>query len=167
MEEESKLQEINISALWNQNIYESLQRLQDFERICRDGAVSITEYLNVPPQRMPEIQFQYLKMMITELGILLANAKVRIGKLFFLKARVQIKQMKNIIDLDPQQIFISSMNQQSHVTQYNLSEDFFIFLDNITQIREGIVTELGDILFGKMEEKVSAMDKSKVVNYGR
>jgi len=40
-------------------------------------------------------------------------------------------------------------------------------LDNITQIREGIVTELGDILFGKMEEKVSAMDKSKVVNYGR
>jgi len=167
MEEESKLQEINISALWNQNIYESLQRLQDFERICRDGAVSITEYLNVPPQRMPEIQFQYLKMMITELGILLANAKVRIGKLFFLKARVQIKQMKNIIDLDPQQIFISSMNQQSHVTQYNLSEEFFVFLDSITQIREGIVTELGDILFGKMEEKVSAMDKSKVVNYGR
>ena len=162
-EQEQQIQEVNITSLWNKNLFESLQRLQDFERICRDGAVSITEYLNISPQRMPEIQFQYLRMMITELGILLANARVRISKGFFLKAKVQLKQMKNVIDLDPQSIFIPSINQQSHSTTYNLSEEFYTLLSISTQIRDGIIGELGDILYGKAEEKVEGMDKTRLL----
>lgn len=167
MVEENQYQEVNITDVWHKNLFESIQRLQDFERICRDGAVSITEYLNIPPQRMPEIQFQYLKMMISEMGILLGNARARITKEFFLKTKVRLKQMKGTIDLDPQSIFIPSMNQQNHQTTYALSELFYDFLTCITQLREGIVTELGDILYGKSEEKVSAMDKSRVVGHGR
>jgi len=90
MVEEKELQEVNITALWNKNLFESIQRLQDFERICRDGAVSISEYLNIAPSRMPEIQFQYLKMMISEMGILLGNSKVRISREFFIKAKIQL-----------------------------------------------------------------------------
>ena len=160
---EGQLQEVNIISLWNKNLFESLQKLQDFERICRDGAVSIVEYLNISPERMPEIQFQYLRMMVTELGILLANSRARISKPFFLKAKVQPKQIKNIVDLDPQSIFIPSINQQSHQTTYNLSEDFYTFLSQLTQIRDGIVTELGDILYGKSEEKVEGMDKTRLL----
>lgn len=161
--EEGNLQEVNITSLWNKNLFESLQRLQDFERICRDGAVSIVEYLNITPQRMPEIQFQYLKMMVTEIGILLGNARARITKGFFLKAKVQLKQIKNIVDLDPQRIFIPSVNQQNHTTTFYLSEEFYTFLTLLTQIREGIVTELGDILYGKGEVKVEGMDKTQLL----
>ncbi|MCK5293669.1 MAG: hypothetical protein KAJ49_03380 [Arcobacteraceae bacterium] len=161
MDEQNQLQEVNITSLWNKNLFESLQRLQDFERICRDGAVSITEYLQVSPQRIPELQFQYLKMMVSELGILLGNARARISKTFFLRAKIQLKQMKQTIDLNPQSIFIPSVNQQTHQTNYHLSEEFYTFLSLITQLREGIVTELGDILYGKAEEKVEGMDKSK------
>ena len=167
MAEENNYQEVNITDVWHKNLFESIQRLQDFERICRDGAVSITEYLNLTPQRMPEIQFQYLRMMVSEMGILLGNARARISKDFFLKAKVRLKQMKGTIDMNPQSIFIPSVNQQSHQTNYHLSEVFYEFLSHITQLREGIVTELGDILYGKSEEKVSAMDKSRAVSYGR
>jgi len=163
MVEENQIQEVNITSLWNKNLFESLQRLQDFERICRDGAVSITEYLNIDHQRMSEIQFQYLKMIITELGILLANAKVRISKPFFLKAKLQLKQMKNQVDLNPQSIFIPSINQQNHTTTYYLSETFYTFLALSTQLREGIVAELGDILYGKGETKVEGMDKTQLL----
>ena len=163
MEEENQLQEVNITSLWNKNLFESLQRLQDFERICRDGGVSIMEYLNLDPKRIPEVQFQYLKMIVTEVGILLGNARARISKSFFLKAKVQLKQMKKIVDLNPQSIFIPSINQQSHQTTYYLSEDFYTFLSTLTLIREGIVTELGDILYGKGETKVEGMDKTQLL----
>lgn len=166
MEEEKagkELQEVNITALWNNNIFESIQRLQDFERICRDGAVSITEYLNIAPARMPEIQFQYLRMMVSELGILLGNARARISKGFFLKSRIQLKHIKNIIDLDPKQIFQSSLNQQNHSTQNFLSEAFYKFLSDLSMIREGIVVELQDILYGITTPKASGMEKQQAV----
>ena len=160
MVEENQLQEVNITSLWNKNLYESLQKLQDFERIIRDGAVSITEYLQLPPTRIPEIQFQHLRMMISEMGILLANAKARVNKPFFLKAKVQLTQIKKTIDINPQEIFIPILNQQSHTTDYYLSDTFFVYLTILTQMREGIVTELADILFGKAMEKTAGMDKT-------
>ena len=163
MEEEKGLQEVNITNLWNKNLYESIQRLQDFERICRDGAVSITEYLGLTPDRRTEIQFQYLRMMVSELGILLGNARARIDKNFFLKVKVQLRQIKNVIDLDPERLFHSSYNQQSGTTTQFLAEEFYTILARITLIREGIINELQDILFGTSEEKAEGMQKTQVV----
>jgi len=163
MEEQNQFQEINITDLWHKNLYESIQRLQDFERICRDGAVSIMEYLNITPDRMTEIQFQYLRMMVSEMGILLGNARARVGKQFFLRAKIQLKQMKGTLDMNPEDIFIPSINQQTHQTTYYLSEEFYTFLSNITQLREEIVAELGDILYGKTTEKVEGMDKTQLL----
>lgn len=159
VEEISQYQEVNITDLWNKNLYESLQKLQDFERIIRDGGTSITEYLQIPQDRIPEIQFQHLRMMISEMGILLANSKARIKKTFFLKAKVQLKQMKKTTDLNPQEIFIPILNQQNHSTNYYLSDTFYNFVSILTQMREEIVTELSDILFGKPTDKVEGMDK--------
>jgi len=159
MDEINKLQEVNITDLWNKNLYESLQKLQDFERIIRDGSTSITEYLQISQDRVSEIQFQHLRMMISEMGILIVNAKARINKTFFLKAKVHLKQMKRTIDLTPQEIFIPIINQQSHTTTYYLSDTFYNFITILTQMREEVVTELSDILFGKQTEKVGGMDK--------
>lgn len=163
MGEEKNLQEVNITALWNQNLYESIQRLQDFERICRDGGVSIGEYLNLSPSRLPEIQFQYLKMMVSELGILLGNARARLSKEFSLRSRIQLRKIKNVIDLNPEVIFFSSVNQQSHSSQSYLSEEFYTYLSDLTVIREGIIKELQDILFGTQQEKASGMEKTDEV----
>lgn len=159
----NQLQEVNIISLWNKNIYESLQKLQDFERIIRDGAVSITEYLQIPPSRITEIQYQHLRMMISEMGILLANSRSRINKLFYLKSKVQLTKIKRTIDLNPQEIFVPILNQQNHTTEYYLSDNFYIILNHLTQMREGIVTELSEILFGKLNEKVGGMDKSSLL----
>jgi hypothetical protein len=159
-DETNQFQEVNITSLWNKNLLESLLKLQDFERIIRDGSTSITEYLQISQDRVPEIQFQHLRMMISEMGILLSNIKRRINKAFFLKAKVQLKQMKKVIDLDPQDIFIPLLNQQNHTTNYYLSETFYNYLAVLTQMREEIVSELADILFGKPMEKMGGMDKS-------
>jgi len=163
MEGEANLQEVNITDLWNKNLFESIQKLQDFERICRDGAVSITEYLQLSPQRIPEIQYQYLRMMVSEMGILLGNARARLTKEFHLRTKLQLKKMKQTLDLNSSSIFLSSYNQQSNVTQHYLSEDYYTYLQLISTMREGIISELRDILFGVGNEKAEGMEKNKGV----
>jgi len=163
MEEDKKFQEVNIIGLWNQNIYDSIQKLQDFERICRDGAVSIMEYLNIAPQRKAEIQYQYLRMIVSETGILLGNARARIDKTFFLKSKIQLRKIKNVIDLEPEKLVHSTHNQQSHSSEHYLTEDFYSYLYNLTLIREGIINELQDILFGVKEGKMTGMEKTQEV----
>jgi len=159
MEEKRELQEVNITDLWNKNLFESIQKLQDFERICRDGAVSIVEYLQIPPERMTNIQFQYLRMMVSEMGILLANARARLGREFYIRSRLQLKQIKEKLDLDSGDIFVSSYNQQNHTTQFYLSELYYKYLHLVTTMREGIITELQDILFGIGNKKAEGMEK--------
>lgn len=161
MVEENNFQEINITSLWHKNLFESLQKLQDYERICRDGAVSYAEYLQLPPARIPEIQYQHLKMMASETGILIGNAKAKLSKEFYIKATIQIKIMKQTFDLNPTSIFIPSINQQSNFTTFHLSEQYYEFLNKLGQLREELVRELADILYGKAEEKISSMDKSR------
>ena len=163
MEEDKKFQEVNIIGLWNQNIYDSIQKLQDFERICRDGAVSIMEYLNVAPQRKSEIQFQYLRMIVSETGILLGNARARIDKTFFLKSKIQLRKIKNVIDYEPDKLIHSTHNQQSHTSEHYLTEEFYEYLYKTTLIREGIIHELQDILFGVKEGKMTGMEKTQEV----
>ena len=163
MDEEKQLQEINITGLWHKNLYDSLERLQDFERIVRDGAVSITEYLNISPQRMPEIQFQYLKMIVTEIGILLANAKAKLQKGFFLKSKLKIRYLKEQLDFHQEEIFVPQINQQHHQTTFYLSEKFYVILDTVSQMKEEIIKELADILYGKGEVKEEGMDKTQLL----
>lgn len=163
MAEENNFQETNISGLWLKNLFESLEKLQDYERICREGALSLMEFLQIPQSKMAEVQFQNLKMMITETGILLVNAKPRLRKEFILQAQLKLKQMKELVDLNSDAIFISSINQQSNLVVHNLSGNYFKLLMELTKIRGEIVNELADILYGKGEEKVSSMDKNSPI----
>jgi len=160
-ETNNQYQEINITGLWLKNLFDSLEKLQDFERICREGALSLMEYLQIPESKRAEVQFQNLKMMITETGILLVNAKAKLDKTFYLQSQLKIRQMKELVDLNHDKIFIPFINQQSGTMVHNLSEGYFKILMELTQIRGEIVKELSDILYGKGEEKVSSMDKNR------
>jgi hypothetical protein len=159
--DEKSLQEINFSSLWMKNLNESFLRLQNFERNCRDGCVDILDYLEQNPQRLAELQFQYLRMSVTELGIILGNTKPKLSRAKFLHARVHLRQMKTAIDLHPEKIFIPTYNQLSNTTTYILSDTYWDFLDEISKIREWIIQELSDMIYGKGEAKSAVMDKSK------
>lgn len=158
---EQTFQEINITALWHKNLYNSLEKLQDFERICREGATSIMEWLQIPRERLAEIKFQYLKMMITEMGILLANAKAKLDKKFFINSILKLGNMKNLVDLNSHEIFISSLDQRNNITINYLSEEYFDILIQLGKMREMIINELSEVLYGKPEKKMEGMDKNQ------
>jgi predicted nucleic acid-binding Zn ribbon protein len=158
---DANLQESNISSLWLKNLFDSFARLQNYERNCRDGCTEIIEYIEQNPQRLSEIQFMYLRMAITELGIILGNTKPKLDKKFFLHARVHLKQMKNAVDTTPEKVFVPVFNQLNNTTNYFLSNEYWNMLDEISRIREKVIMELSDMLYGKGETKIESMDKSQ------
>ena len=60
-------------------------------------------------------------------------------------------------------VIISSTNQQNHSNQQHLSEQYFSYLQDLSSLREAIVTELQDILFGTQTPKSSGMEKQEEV----
>lgn len=160
---DQEYQDINFSTLWLKNLFDSFTRLQIYERNCRDGCTDIMEYLEQNPSRLSELQFQYLRQAVTEIGIILGNTKPKLDRKFFLHARVHIKQMKNAIDMNPEKVFVPMFNQLNNSTTYVLSEEYWDMLDEISRIREKIIMELSGMIYGVGETKIDSMDKAKSI----
>lgn len=159
-----EIQESNITSLWHRDIYESLKKIQDYERICRDGAVGITEYLQIEPRRLAEIQFQFLRTMATELNILMGNVKILLPEYFYIVTTSRVKAIIHNIERTPTMFLSVTINQQNHSTQYHITEDYINALRLISRIREELVVHLTPILYGKATEKGSGMDKTITSN---
>jgi hypothetical protein len=155
-----EVQDGNITGLWHKDIYDSIRKIQDYERICRDGAVGIMEYLQVPHDRLAEMQFQFLRTMATELNILMGNVKVLLSEHFFIMTTSKIKTILHNIDRTPMMFISVTVNQQSHTTSAHITENYILTLREISRIREELVVHLTSILFGKPNEKASGMDKT-------
>ena len=146
---DENLLDINITGLWHKNLYTSLERLQDLERICRDGGVDIVEYLQVDPRRLPEIKFVHLKMMVTEIGILITNARKKIDEKFYTNAKKHLKKIKTIVDLNPTLVFTRVRDEGRHTVIRELSPLYYEILGVLSKIRGKLVTQLSDVLYGK------------------
>lgn len=163
--QEDTFEEFNITNSWLKNIFESLKRFEELEKICRDGGDNIIEYLNLDPSRLPNIQFQHLRMMITEADILLNNVRPRIRKEFFQQSKIKIREIKEIVDVNSNAVLKFHSDQRNHTEWYNLTNLFYVIIDELSEIRAMIVLELSrqGILFAKTIEKSSSLDKDKKV----
>ena len=141
------LQKFNITSLWHKSIFDSLMQLQEYEKVCYNGSTEIVDYLELPPERLPETQFQYLKMAVVELGILLSNSKIKLTPDFFKKSKETLKEIKDQIHITPQCVLSVSHDVRTKEKTTHLNNHYFVILKEITNIREGLVEQLSDILF--------------------
>lgn len=74
---EDYINSANINERWLQNIYENIKKLEDYERLVREGCASLLDYLQIPLAQRPLIigltQFKNLKFFLTEFRLLLAD----------------------------------------------------------------------------------------------
>ncbi len=71
--EERQFEATNISDLWLKNIFENVKNLESMERLAREGCVSLLEFAQMDSRMLPEIQYKNLKMMISEIELLLSE----------------------------------------------------------------------------------------------
>ena len=147
------LQKFNITSLWHKSIFDSLMQLQEYEKLCYNGAIEILNYLEIPPDRFSEIQVQYLKMAIVEMSILLSNSKIKLTPDFFKKSKKTLIEIEEQINKNPNCVLLSSSDVRTKEKTTHLNNHYFVILKEITNIREGLVEQLSDILFPTETDK--------------
>jgi len=166
MSEEYNLREINITDAWHKNIFMSLVNLQELEKICRDGARNITEYLEVNPFRIPEIQLQHLKMMITETNILLMNVNQKLENKIVLNLKKVLKLIKKNVYIKRNIIYYKKTQESlwaKKIDHVYLTSNYYYYLEKLCEIREEIVLKLTPTLFGVEEENMNKIKKGEII----
>jgi hypothetical protein len=139
----------NVVELWNKNLFSSLMKIQEYERIARDGASSIQGLFEINPRDIPYVQFNLLKQIITEMDIFLSNVQVKVNKEFYNKSKAELKIVKEIVDLHPDYILQTKFDQVSQSRTYIIkAKNFYRILETIRTLKEDLVVNLSDILYG-------------------
>lgn len=67
----------NFNEKWLINIYDNIKKLEEYERIIREGCSSVLEFAQIPLKSKPIVigltQFKTLRFFITEFKLLLAD----------------------------------------------------------------------------------------------
>ena len=160
MDDTIRFEDTNINTSWLKNIYSSLERLQNAERICKDGAGDIMEYLQTDPAYLPVIQFTSLKMMVTEMRILLNNVRVKIDNKFFENSMAKLDLVQTYIDNKPEHLFKNITNQQRHSNQTMLTNLYYTVVNDLSVMRAEVVQMISGLLYVQSDIK-KQMGKKK------
>jgi hypothetical protein len=144
---QDEVKSANINGLWLQNIYENLKKLEENMRLAREGCNSVLEYLqlyNIPRSSLNDIRYKNLRLIITELSLLVTDLLPVIKKSD--EYYESIKQLDQLID--NKNLFIKETSNLDGELKSSIVTPFFkATLDQADNIRRKIIIDIGNILY--------------------
>lgn len=155
----------NVSTLWDKNIFENIENLEKMERLAREGCQSIIEYIDYPINSihliLPNIQYKNLKMMVSEIGLLLSDLSPIITEEFYDEIMEENNKYK-IVMLN-RNLFIKESYNKLHknpkLVECRLRPAFYETLENVSKLKVKIIKKIAPILF---VEKKGEEESSKL-----
>lgn len=157
----------NISGKWMDSIYDSLERLETYERTAREGFKSLTDWIQSQYDQTPKmvaknlqlIKYQNLRYMISELKILIPKAKFHFEDKEFKLLKTTIKMFEsflreNLVIEDGRRSNLTSRSKSDTRGNVNfyLEDGFEILFEMVIEIKDKILDDLDNIVFeGKKE----------------
>lgn len=86
----------NFADKWLNNIFEVLMRIEDYERLAKNGCVTLLDYVQNPQLDLALIQNKNYELFMTEVEVLLNNVKYFVNKKDFLVLLLKFKVIKDI-----------------------------------------------------------------------
>lgn len=75
--EDFSVQTANINEKWLQNIYENIKKMEEHERLSREGCEDLLDYIRIPSDQrkiiIGSLQYKNLNFLITEFNLLLTD----------------------------------------------------------------------------------------------
>ena len=140
----------NINEKWLNNIYDNIQRLENYERLVREGCASLLDYVQIPYSSRPILtgitQFKNLRFMITEFKLLLADLTPIIEDQ---KAK-EFDTTLNLIDkaLDSERLFLSSIfDVNRRLIETKPTKFFYETIDTLHKLKVDLFKEIKNILY--------------------
>lgn len=140
----------NINDKWLLNIYENIKKIEEYERLARNGCESIYEFANMSLNRrkieLPETQFKNIKMMVTEF-ILLVGDLSRMPEATAKQFLDPIKKIDKALN-EREHLFIDRvMNVHREVIEVRLLDKFMQSIEILFDIKVKLFRENKDILY--------------------
>ena len=127
---------VNISTSWLESIKQKIDRLEELERVCRDGLQG--EFID------PQQQIQFLKGMLTETKLLLMNTKLILTKALFLKLTIVLKRVEEQTRANLDELAEVKVNNLTHTKTDYLTPRFLDVVERLSKARGEIINVIGE-----------------------
>lgn len=160
MEEQDNINQKNITDKWLDNIYEILMRLEGYERLAKEGCISILDYVQNPAIEldMAQIQNKNYNLFITEFEVLLNNVKHLIDAPMYLKMMIKFNSLLKF-ENELGGYLKRMYNDVEHRQWYEIKPEFYYAQRQITALRGMAVESLWKLLTPNARESFKGMPK--------
>lgn len=157
------VESININAKWIDNIYENVKKIEEFERLAREGCTSVLEYVQYPIANrdlfLAEIQYKNLKLLLNELFLVIPDIVPVIGETKSDEFMVTLNRIAKVIEHKENMIEISRDDVNRTIKDAKMTELFVKSLNVLHECREELILMIKHILY--MEETRSVKQKNR------
>lgn len=146
----------NINEKWLNNVYENIKKMEEHERLSREGCESLFDFLRMSYEHRKVIigstQFKNLSFFITEFGLLLTDLSPVIKK-------DTLKKFKNTLDtiekaLGTKALFIDEhYDADGRITETSPTRFFWETIKALNNLKTDLFIEIKDILYIKTHEE--------------
>lgn len=152
--ENDKLQEKqqdtrNFADKWLNNIFEVLMRIEDYERLAKNGCITILDYVQNPDLDLAVIQERNYQLFMTEVEIILNDIKHFVNKKEMLKLIIKFNLIKSI-EKDVNGFLDVRVNYIAHTSENVLKPEYYNIHSLISELRGLLVTCLLEFINPKI-----------------
>lgn len=151
--EEEEFETTNIHTKWLESIYEQIRNIQAMQRIAKEGALTLMDYLQIPmemhPFIIPETEYKNLRFMVLEMDMLVSN----LANVLKDKTKAYHEDIKKVTDLiDNRNLFIKDKFQNGQLVSREVLLFFKTTINYLFAINAEIINDIPDLLWIKEEE---------------
>jgi len=145
----------NFSDKWMDHLFEVMMRIEDYERLARNGCSTLIDYVQNQNLDLAIIQEKNYQLFMTECSILMGDVKNFIDKKDYLELFLRFKEIKdkeNSINgfLEMRQDHIANTSESY------LKREFYQIIDLLSDFRNALVRSL--LIFLNPEIKTKKED---------
>jgi hypothetical protein len=147
---EELMQSANINKKWLDNIYENIKRIEESQRLAREGCKDLYEYYNVPERKrqiiLGDIQYKNLRFIISEFYLLLDDLTPILDEKKEQSFRKILKELEFHVQ-NRKSLIKDSFNSSRMLIQSRTTENFWEVMEAVSILKTELFKEIKHILY--------------------
>lgn len=154
MSDQVEFQTTNFNSKWLDNIYENIKKLEEHNRLAKEGCLSLLDYLEMPYEQrerdIGEIQYKNLRFIVNETDLLLTDL-IPTDETEIEKLRKKLEPILKVIN--SRSVFINDLTDANgFVKATELTPFFYESLNYLDNLRRGIIKQIAPMLYIKEDK---------------
>jgi len=134
-----------ITEKWLDNLFDSLMRLEVYERLAKDGCSNLLEYLSINDKEISQIQYKNYSLFLTEAEVVINSCRNLIKEENCKKILFEIEMLK-LYEQKIDSFLEKKINQKDNISWFELRPEFVIAVKRLSKIRKMLVENLWEFL---------------------